>query len=70
MTPWRPAEGGGQCGGASESEEGVDIVRPGHFYNLHLDYKKKGGGGKRSLFLRRKAAESSQLKRVRGTGTL
>lgn len=68
MTLWRPAEGRGQGGGTSESEEGVDIVRPGHFYNLHLDYKR--GGGVRSLFLRRKAAESSQLKPARGTGTL
>lgn len=43
MTPWRPAEGRGQGRGASESEEGVDFVRPGHFYNLILDYKKGGG---------------------------
>lgn len=39
---------GGQGGGASESE-GVDIVRPGHFYNLHLDYK-MGGVSEESVF--------------------
>lgn len=50
MTPWRPAEGRGQDGGASESEEGVDIVRPGHFYNLHLDYKRGGGASEESVF--------------------
>lgn len=48
MTYWRPAEGRGHGGGTSESE-GVDIVRPGHFYNLHLDYK-RGGGSEESLF--------------------
>lgn len=48
MKPWRPAEGRGQGGGASESE-GVDIVRPGHFYNLHLDYK-MGAVSEESVF--------------------